>query len=46
MTALAEMCLGKTDAARELLTRSLDVDPKQPPIREALAKLSQGGTAR
>ena len=36
---LSELCLGKAAAARRALERSLEIDPAQPQVREALGSL-------
>ena len=40
---LASACAGDRDGARRAFQRSLQLDPNQPEIRQALAELSDGG---
>jgi Flp pilus assembly protein TadD len=39
--AVTALCLGKRDEARDLMRRSLERDPDQPALREALARLER-----
>jgi Tfp pilus assembly protein PilF len=38
---LSELCLGQIENARRYFVRSLALDPAQPPIRDALNRLSR-----
>lgn len=43
LLGLSELCLGHREEARSHFERSLVIDPKQPPIREALRLMDGGG---
>ena len=42
LLGISEICLGERQQARAYLERSLAIDPKQPPIREALRLIAEG----
>ena len=42
LLGISEICLGERQQARAHLERSLAIDPKQPPIREALRLIAEG----
>jgi predicted AlkP superfamily phosphohydrolase/phosphomutase len=44
--AVVEACLDRPDRVRDLLSRSLAINPNQPRVREAISSLPPGGAGR